>query len=195
MRIGLIADIHGNLRGLEQSLAVLDRSGCDEIICLGDALNLGPDPVGVCRLLRSRAIPTVLGNADAWLSSKTMPLAEPPTSDPTISLTAWTQSLLQPPDIAWIESLPLVISRSIQDWDITFCHGSPASLDDVLAEHTCSRDLDRWLPNGIRRVIVTGHTHIALRREHNDGILINPGSSGLPGVGPETSRSGDKRSG
>ncbi len=42
MRIGLIADIHGNCIALDAVLAALARDGVDDVICLGDVAALGP---------------------------------------------------------------------------------------------------------------------------------------------------------
>ena len=66
MRIGLIADIHGNLFALDAVLAALARIGMDELICLGDVAALGPQPREVIERLRALRCPVVMGNTDAW---------------------------------------------------------------------------------------------------------------------------------
>ena len=38
MRIGIVADIHGNLVALEATLAALARERLDRLICLGSAV-------------------------------------------------------------------------------------------------------------------------------------------------------------
>ena len=45
MRTALISDIHGNLEALEKVLEDIDRRGVDEIICLGDIVGYGPNPI------------------------------------------------------------------------------------------------------------------------------------------------------
>src|SRR5882724_189823 len=67
MRIGLIADIHGNLLALETVLDELAREGVNELICLGDVASLGPQPAEVLARLRALGCPVVMGNTDAWL--------------------------------------------------------------------------------------------------------------------------------
>lgn len=67
MRIGLVADIHGNAFALDRVLEALDGEACDAIYCLGDLLAPGPWPVEVARTLRERSIPYVRGNTDEWL--------------------------------------------------------------------------------------------------------------------------------
>ena len=69
MRIGLIADIHGNGIALDVVLAELARERVDEIICLGDVAALGSQPREVLARLRAIGCPVVMGNTDAWLAA------------------------------------------------------------------------------------------------------------------------------
>jgi predicted phosphodiesterase len=62
MRLGIISDIHGNLEAFGSVLSDIDDVGVDELICLGDNIGYGPDPVGVVRLLRDRSIYSLIGN-------------------------------------------------------------------------------------------------------------------------------------
>ena len=43
--IAIISDIHGNLEALQAVLADIKRHRATEIICLGDLIGYGPDPV------------------------------------------------------------------------------------------------------------------------------------------------------
>ena len=49
MRVGIIADIHGNLAALETVLAALATERVDRIVCLGDVAAAGPRPQGSSR--------------------------------------------------------------------------------------------------------------------------------------------------
>jgi predicted phosphodiesterase len=44
MRYGVLSDIHGNLPALERAIALLERSGVDRYLCLGDIVGHGPFP-------------------------------------------------------------------------------------------------------------------------------------------------------
>jgi predicted phosphodiesterase len=63
-RTAIISDIHGNHAGLVAALADIDRQGCDQIVCLGDLVEGGPDDEAVIETLQQRAIPCVRGNHD-----------------------------------------------------------------------------------------------------------------------------------
>ncbi|HNQ95372.1 MAG: metallophosphoesterase family protein [Anaerolineales bacterium] len=42
MRIAVISDMHGNNLALEAVLADIKRQGTDQLVCLGDAIQGGP---------------------------------------------------------------------------------------------------------------------------------------------------------
>ena len=64
-KIGLITDVHGNLPALTAILAELDREGCDEIIHLGDVVDMGPNSAECLHLLLSRKdVTMIMGNHD-----------------------------------------------------------------------------------------------------------------------------------
>jgi predicted phosphodiesterase len=70
MRIGLISDIHSNLEALTQSLAALERSRPDRVVCLGDVVGYGASVNECCELVRKVAEVTLLGNHDAAVSGR-----------------------------------------------------------------------------------------------------------------------------
>jgi predicted phosphodiesterase len=69
MRIAIISDMHGNDVAFEAVEADIQRQRIDQIVCLGDAIQGGPQSAAVVRRLRKLACPVVMGNADAWLIS------------------------------------------------------------------------------------------------------------------------------
>ena len=59
-------------------------------------------------------------------------------------------------------------------------HGSPRSnMEDIVAS-TSPEALDEMLAGTIGTVLVGGHTHIQMLRQHHGDLLVNPGSVGLP---------------
>ena len=66
-RIALIADIHGNLEALESILEDIKVQEIDEIICLGDTIDIGPNSKECVDLLIENNIKSVLGNHEIYL--------------------------------------------------------------------------------------------------------------------------------
>src|SRR5262245_39696648 len=66
-RIALISDIHSNDVALRAVLEDIRRQGVDQIVCLGDVANLGPQPNAVIETLASLGCPCIMGNHDEFL--------------------------------------------------------------------------------------------------------------------------------
>src|SRR4030095_7016331 len=69
MRVAVISDMHGNDLAFETVEADIQKQDIDQIVCLGDAVQGGPQPAEVVQRLRRLNCPVVMGNADAWLIS------------------------------------------------------------------------------------------------------------------------------
>ena len=187
MRIGLIADTHGNLLALEAVLADLATVSVDRIVCLGDLAVLGPDPSGVIARLRAADIPCLMGNTDAWLTGAAPLPVDAPSSPRTVALTHWCRARLSPADRRWLAALPATIELPLPGGgDLLGVHASPRSLDEVIAAATLGTEITAILGARPPRVFVSAHTHVQHLRHHGSTLLINPGSVGLPGIGPGT---------
>ena len=185
-RVGLIADIHGNLLALETALAELERDGIERLVCLGDVAALGPFPRECVARLRELGCPTVLGNTDEWLLAG-VPGEATAARMPIIELTGWGSAQLTDDDRAWLVGLPMTVDLPLDAGRrLLGYHGSPRSHEDVIAATTPDDELAALLDGYAAEIMVGGHTHIPLVRRFGAGHLVNPGSVGLPGTGPGT---------
>lgn len=64
MRIAIVSDIHANLAAFEAVLEHAASRGYDKMICLGDVIGYGPDPVECIDLVRKHCEWSLLGNHD-----------------------------------------------------------------------------------------------------------------------------------
>jgi diadenosine tetraphosphatase ApaH/serine/threonine PP2A family protein phosphatase len=60
----VISDIHGNAEALRTVLADIDKRGITRIICLGDIVGYGPEPLECVDLVRSKCQWSLMGNHD-----------------------------------------------------------------------------------------------------------------------------------
>jgi diadenosine tetraphosphatase ApaH/serine/threonine PP2A family protein phosphatase len=58
----ILSDIHANLEALTAVLADIDRHGVERIVCLGDRVGYGPDPVACIDIIRERCEAGLMGN-------------------------------------------------------------------------------------------------------------------------------------
>ena len=130
MRIAILSDVHGNSVGLEAALADLQQHPADQIVCLGDMIQGGPQPAEVVARLRTMACPVVMGNADAWLLTGQATGAEP-TTERQMAVREWQLTRLTPDDRAYIECA-VALARHIEH-----VRANRATLRELTREKLC----------------------------------------------------------
>lgn len=168
MRLGLIGDIHGDLRALEATLRHLEALGVDEVLCTGDLVGYGAYPDAVVEIVRERGIACVRGNHDRWAVEERR----------MFGLWGWKPAVLKDDTLAYLATLPASLTRTIGGRTITVHHGSPESdMEFVSPYKPLPESVQRFWEVGEADVLVVGHTHLTMieRFEHG-GLLINPGS-------------------
>jgi predicted phosphodiesterase len=183
MRIAIISDIHGNGIALDAVLADVQRDPVDQIVCLGDAVQGGPQPVQVVARLREIACPVVMGNADAWLLTGQETGNEDIPAERLRKMYAirdWSLAQLAAADRAFIEQFrPTVTIDSGTGRQLLCFHGSPASFDDFIFPVTPEEEFQRLLGGYASFILTGGHTHLQQVRRIGDSFFFNPGSVGL----------------
>jgi putative phosphoesterase len=183
MRIAVISDMHGNDLAFEVVEADIKNQKADQIVCLGDAIQGGPQPAQVVQRLRRLGCPVVMGNADAWLVSGEE------TGDEEIAperlqrmgeVRDWSLSHLTEEDIDFIANFqPTIELKLDENLDLLCFHGSPSSFDDILLPATPDEEFQRLLGTYGNRVLTGGHTHVQQIRRIGDLFFFNPGSVGF----------------
>jgi predicted phosphodiesterase len=184
MRIALIADIHGNALALDATLADLERGGYDRLVCLGDAIQGGPQPAEVVARLRALGCPTVMGNADAYLLSGTDTDDESADAARRRRLAGtrlWSLDHLPDADRAFIAAFPMTVELALPDGLHLRCaHGTPRSFDEILVPTSPDEAfVEPLIPDG-HTLFTGGHTHVQFMRHFPDRtFFFNPGSVGF----------------
>lgn len=179
MRIALISDIHGNLFALDAVLAELEREQFDHLICLGDVA-AGPQPCECLDRVRQLGCPVIMGNWDAAFLHG-MPPAHDDVSRKLVDISAFWADKLAPEDKEFLTSFVATLELPLDDGGrIVLFHGSPRSYDDWIFSATPDEEVERMIDGFEAPVMVGGHTHLQLIRRLESGMLVNPGSVGLP---------------
>lgn len=171
-RVAFISDLHANLVALDATLADIDQVGVDEIVCLGDIVDLGPQPQAVVDRLRARAVRCVRGNHD--------PLDEHPNHAVLAEVEAWTRVQLDVATLAELEGLPDRVTLELDGVRVLCVHGSPHGINDQVLDTTSADELLRWTAGCEFDVMVCGHTHVQLLRRIEAQVFVNVGSVGMP---------------
>jgi predicted phosphodiesterase len=177
VRLALVSDQHGNDVAFGTVIEDLDRVGVDEVVCLGDAVQGGSQPAETLERLCASGWATVLGNADAFLLE--VPTDSPePVTEQQLEVRDWTLSQLSEAQLDQIRAFEPIVRREHEGVRLLFCHGSPASYDDVLLPELGPDALAPFQGHDAA-LIGGGHTHLQWTRRLDEGLYVNPGSVGI----------------
>jgi hypothetical protein len=155
------------------------------MVCLGDAIQGGPQPARVVARLGELGCPVVMGNADAWL------LTGAETGDEGLpderrrqlyEVREWSLSQLSPDDHRFIQAFQPTVQIPLEgDRSLLCFHGSPVSFDDIILPEISQEALFEYLGSFEATGMAGGHTHVQfMRRVGTEArFFFNPGSTGL----------------
>lgn len=200
MSTAIISDIHGNIDALQVVLADIDQRGVDRIVCLGDIIGYGPDPLACLDAVMERCDFAMMGNHDFAV------LYEPTSFNTTAEAAAfWTRKQFEeePDPDKRRERYEYLGNLLVRKWEegTLYVHASPRRPineyifpDDVVsAPNKMTSIFDRFT----ERCFV-GHTHVTgvftdepdfyppgdlggvYKWGTDDKVIVNPGSVGQP---------------
>lgn len=178
MRIAVIADMHGNCVAFDAVLADLEAHPFDQLVCLGDAIQGGPQPAQVVARLQELGCPVVLGNADAFLLTGAD--GNKAVSAQQYAARDWSLAQLSEADRAFIAAFHPTVEFSLPGNRRFLCfHGSPASFHDRIFPNTPDEEVRGYLGAYLPAILTGGHTHLQQLRRLDDSLFFNPGSVGF----------------
>ena len=184
MRVAIVSDIHGNVRGLQACLDDLAaQGGADLLVGAGDYCMDGPRPREVLELLCERGAQCVRGNTDRYIAGA--PAAELDGDDE--SGVAWQRAQLGGKWLGWLDDLPF--SREFGEQSrLLVVHANPRSDDEHVWPDADEATLQRFFGGVEAAAVAFGHLHLPYVRFWNGKLLVNVASAGLP-------KDGDPRAG
>jgi predicted phosphodiesterase len=183
MRIAVISDIHGNCVALDTVLNDIEQVGIDQVVCLGDAVQGGPQPAEVVARLLELACPVVMGNADDWLLTGIDSGTENIPEERRVRMEVvrnWQLAQLTAEDLTFMRAFKPTIRILLDDERMMLCyHGSPQSFDHVILPQTPDEEVRGYLEPQEQMIYTGGHTHVQFIRHFGRTFHFNPGSVGV----------------
>ena len=173
MKMAFLSDIHGNFEALQAVLSELDRLGISRVYCAGDIVGYYSQINECCDALRSRGIPSVMGNHDWYMAGGGFC----PRSRSVNDCLAYQRRVIKNENLAWLKTLPVQLHID----GIHMVHGGWADPIDEYLKPT-----QEYFEQVAGDVFVSGHTHVQTLRKFGGKTYCNPGSVGQP-------RDGDPR--
>lgn len=180
MRVALVSDLHGNALALKQVLSRIEKHGADQVICLGDVATLGPEPERVLELIHESRAVCILGNHDEFMLRPAV-VASYTTIPVLIEAIDWCRAQLSAASLDVIRSFRDTYEVPLNERETLLAfHGIPSSNTTDLLATTAPDTVEEWLGASTSTVLVGGHTHLQMLRQHRGRLLVNPGSVGMP---------------
>jgi predicted phosphodiesterase len=181
VRTAIVADIHGNAVAFDAVLAALEREPVDQVVCLGDVAQGGPQPAECLRRLRALAGPVVLGNSDAFLLSvEAADHSAEPVTERHLETRAWSLAQLSGDLVDYMRGFQQTVEAPLGgNHSLLAFHGSSRSFDELLFPETSNEEFADAVGQSEASVLAGGHVHLQWLRRYGDALFLNPGSVGL----------------
>jgi predicted phosphodiesterase len=182
MKMLLISDIHGNWPALQAVLAA--EPDADQILCLGDLVNYGPQPAECVAWAMKTLTPEWLtqGNHDRAVALD----EDSRSSMPYRALASATQELsarvVSPEMKQFLAGLQPLQRFKLNEIMCVACHAVPSDPLYAYLPETASVPLWESELNGIGYpdFLFIGHTHKPTKTQFRRTLIVNPGSVGQP---------------
>ncbi len=191
MRYAFLGDIHGNTEALGAILASIKASNVDKIVCLGDIVGYGAEPVACLETIRGLNCDVIAGNHDWAAVGK---LSIDCFNAYAKAAAIWTRDQLTQEQKDWLANLPLTIAYE----HCAVAHGTfhqPEAFNYIQTVFDAQQSFDALKKLGPKLGFL-GHSHVPVGFFDTDpitytldpempvdedlAIIINAGSVGQP---------------
>jgi putative phosphoesterase len=195
VKLGVVADIHGNDVALRAALDDAERFEVDRWWALGDLVLFGPRPVEVLELLDGLpGIGLLRGNTDRYVLTGEQPAPHATVSEAARSIDlveryaamaagiAWTRGVLDQGGLLDVlAGLPSQLRLQLPSGrNVLGVHASPGADDGPGIDTRIDDEQLRQLFAGSdAEIVIGGHTHTAADRVVDHIRALNPGSLGM----------------
>lgn len=187
MKIGIITDIHSNIKALNAVLDEFDKTKVDKIISCGDIIGIGPNPEETVQALISKKniLISVRGNHEQYLINglpKEVHDNKRKMSDDEIKNHRWNQNQLSNESKEFIKKLKVSNIVQVENKKIYIVHypidekfkyKKFMKFPNIKENENMFQDIDA-------DIFLYGHTHTTCINNRKDKWYINCGSLGCP---------------
>lgn len=192
MKLAVISDIHGNIHALEALWQDVEAQQPDAVYCLGDLVGYGAFPNEAIEFVRSREIPTIMGNYDQGVGFDMDDCGcvyKNPVDDARGKRSLiWSRRETSAENKEYLKKLPMQIRLDEQTPSLLLVHGSPRRINEYLYQDRPDATFARLAKLAGTDVVFFGHTHLPYQKKLAGTWFVNTGSVGKP-------KDGDPRGG
>ncbi len=183
MRVAVISDIHANLIALEEVLKDIEKENCEHIVCLGDIVLAGPQPISILEFVKQQNWTMIQGNTDKLIAEYGQDVLDMMKEKYPVMANAIVDDMnyITDEDQKFLSELPPQTEMEIEGVKVLFVHGSPrANNEDILPNRELT-EIEEIISGVDADLILCGHTHIPCGYQtNNKQTVVNVGSVGRP---------------
>ena len=179
MKIGLLADIHGNAAALEACLLAVEEAGVTDLLVAGDFVGYYFAPDQVLADLDRFDWVGVRGNHEDMLAAWNAGQGREEIRRRYGSGLAVAAETIDADRIEMLTTLPAYRLIEIEGTRVLLCHGTPDSTERYVYPNAPDAAFEAFRAEGAG-LAVYGHTHYPHQRRLGDLQVVNPGSVGQP---------------
>lgn len=166
MPTAVISDVHANAEALRAVLADIEKRSITRVICLGDIVGYGPEPLACVDIIRKRCEWSLMGNHDFSV------LYEPTNFNPAAEASAfWTRAQFdREPDDAlrlqryeYLGKLRVRVVENGAKFPVLAVHGSPRRpINEYIFEEDIRNAPEKleMIFERVEHIAIVGHTHV-----------------------------------
>lgn len=193
MKIGIVTDVHSNVKALNSILELFEAHGCDEIFCCGDMIGIGPFPEETIQRIKSLAnMQCVLGNHEQYLVNGIEKLYADGMDEGERLQHEWEHRLLSDDSKEYIKQLPYQLHFIREGIKIAVVHYSinkENEFTDFIPNPNLT-DCEKMFSNMDADIILYGHDHRGSVVHGKNKSFINCGSLGCTDSGRGIAQAG-----
>ena len=182
MKVGVLADIHGDIVALDAALGRLHQMGCDPILCTGDLIEMEPFGEEVIQRLKSeKDLICIRGNHERWALERRRRRKDVRSFFGPCSIGDYVGGGidLSREALAWLATLSGHWEGELKGVKVAMWHARPGSdMEGVKKEETGPELRRRLLEQARAQILIVGHTHVEFELVVNTlpGKILNPGA-------------------
>ena len=182
MKVGVLADIHGDIVALDAALGRLHQMGCDPILCTGDLIEMEPFGEEVIQRLKSeKDLICIRGNHERWALERRRRRKDVRSFFEPCSIGDYVGGGidLSREALAWLATLSGHWEGELKGVKVAMWHARPGSdMEGVKKEETGPELRRRLLEQARAQILIVGHTHEEFELVVNTlpGKILNPGA-------------------
>ncbi len=165
---------------MEALNAVLESVKYDRVVCMGDLVDYGPDPLECIDWIRGNNVPTIRGNHDNAVALHVDCGCGYTYKHLSEATREYTWASISEGEEGFLRSLPLKLELEIDGLKLMLAHGSPASFFDYINPDTPAEKLEELTAEVNADYLIVGHTHKPVILKTPKTTILNPGSVGQP---------------